>query len=149
MLRILLKYLWGRLGEAKIHPWRSLNRAKSVPRGSQERPRASKSGQERPRALQERPKSVPRASQERPRAAESAPRERSWRLGGSQRSSRRDLGDHFGALKPEKIVFREIQWHESLKKRVRCEFSMIFEGCAQTRKYKKIIKKTLVFLGFS
>jgi hypothetical protein len=57
-------------GEPKIDPWRSLNRAKSVPRGSQEQPRAARSTQERPRTSQERPKSVPRGSQERPKSAQ-------------------------------------------------------------------------------
>ena len=51
LLRILLKQLWGLLGEPKIDPWRALNRAKSVPRASKSVPRAS----------QERPKSDPRA----------------------------------------------------------------------------------------
>ena len=64
LLRILLKYFWGRPGDAKIHPWRSLNRAKIVLRGSQERQRAS----------QENSKSVPRASRSIPGKFQHHPR---------------------------------------------------------------------------
>ena len=59
--------------------WRSLNRAKSVPRGSQERPRAAKSARERPKSVPRASPERPKSGQERPRAPKSAPRERSWR----------------------------------------------------------------------
>ena len=54
-------------------PQRGQNRPLEVPKASQEHP---KCGQERPRApksVQERPKSAPRASQERPKSVSRAP----------------------------------------------------------------------------
>ena len=82
-LKMLSKWLWGAPGETKNLP---LGGPWIEPRGSQERP---KSVQERPRAsksVQERPMSVPRASQERPSAPQERPKSdfgSSWRRFGS------------------------------------------------------------------
>ena len=90
------------------------------------------SAQELPRAAPERPKSGPRAPQERPRALQERPR--------SPRDAPADLlrrpavpsGSIFRPGSSKKCSFESDPSRDSLEKRLRSDFRMIFEAFAQT-----------------
>ena len=93
-------------------------------------PRASKSGPEAP-------KEGPRARQEGPVGCQEGPR---GATGGLPRRPR-DTSETISALRQrKKSSFESSRWRESLEKRIRCDFLLILEARAQTRRCKKRVK---------
>jgi hypothetical protein len=118
---------------------------KSTPGGSKIESRSSRNVKKRPRAPQESPRSiprapksvpraplrVPRAPQERPRASQERPRAPQEPLKSAQRRSSEPSGYDFEASKLEKAIFEGDPSLDSIEKRVRSDFRLIFEACVQ------------------
>ena len=100
-------------------------------------PRAPKSGPEAP-------KEGPRARQEGPVGCQEGPR---GATGGLPRRPGDTSETISASRKPKKSSFESSRWRESLEKRIRCDFPIIFEARAQTRRCKKRVK-TYVFPMF-
>ena len=103
-------------------------------------------------------KSEPRAPKSGPEAPKDGPRARQGGQVGGQEGPRGAPGgvprrpgetsETISALRtPKKSSFESSLWRESREMRLRIYFSLIFEACAQTRKYKKHVK-THCFLVF-
>ena len=140
-----VRALWWRL---KIDTQRVQNRPSEGSKSSQNRPGTSRSAPERPksvprgsqegpRAPQERPKSAPRASQERPRAPQERPRAPQEPLKSALRRPKDPSGRHFEASKLEKATFEDDASRDSVETRVRNDFRSIFASCAQARTCEK------------
>ena len=105
-------------------------REEASPRANQERPRSSKEG--------------PRGSQGGPVGCQEGPR---GATGGLLRRPG-DTSETISALRQrKKSSFESSRWRESLEKRIRCDFLLILEARAQTRRCKKRVK-TCVFPMF-
>ena len=122
-------------GGSKIDSSGLQNRPSEVPKSSQDLPGGSRSV---PRASQERPKSVqerPKSAQERPKSRSRAPRDAPESL----------LGTSLRLRSSEKATFEGDPSRDSVEKRVRNDFQLIFASCAEARTCVKHVK-TYVFL---
>ena len=118
--------------QAKFREFAIRSVANGVPRAPKSGPEAVKEG---PRARQGGPVGCP----EGPRGA----------TGGLPRRPR-DTSETISAFrKRKKSSFESSRWRESLEKRIRCDFLLILEARAQTRRCKKHVKTFMLFLCFS
>ena len=90
------------------------------------------------------PKSGPEAPKEGPRARQEGPvggQDSATGAPGGLPRRPRDSSETISALrKPKKSSVKSPLWRESLEKRIRFDFSLIFEARAQTRQCKKRVK---------
>ena len=113
--------------QAKFREFAIRSVANGVPRAPKSGPEAVKEG---PRARQGGPVGCP----EGPRGA----------TGGLPRRPGDTLETISASRKPSKSSFESSRWRDSLEKRIRCDFPLIFEARAQMRRGKKRVK-TCIF----